>query len=138
MPSEGLSTEDIAERSGLSTRRVMLYAREGAFGVENVKPGSGRHRQFTREHVLIAAVLNTLGTMGGILGGQPSALSRDLALDVANVLSGEAAKFSPSKPWLVVDTAGNVSVESGASMSGFGVLVLDLVALGRHLDCEAA
>jgi len=100
----GLSTADVAERSGLTLRQIRYLVGFGVFGTDDVSPGSGGRLSFTSDDVQLATVLCRLSHLATVLTGRRTGVSRGMAVDVASVLN---ATGSPPR-WLAVTNGGKV------------------------------
>lgn len=103
-----LSTDDLADLSGLTRRQVSLYSSAGVFGAVNIAPGSGRPRTFTATDILVAGVLSRLSDLMGALSGLGGGLSHTLARRVAD------AVWADPQGWLIMHPDGTLEVDTVA------------------------
>lgn len=123
-PQIGLSTEDVAEMSGLSTRQVRAYCGVGVFRDENIAPGSGARRSFLSDDVRVASVLYRLSELSTRLTGLGAGLSHGLVVDVVAALNATG----PTPRWLAVTNDGEVVVGRAVPPLSDTCILMDLSA----------
>lgn len=81
---EGWSTLELAGLSGATLRQLDRWATAGVFGAGNVTPGSGRHRRYDPDNVVVAGALRVLGVLLGADHG--GGVNAELAVMVARAM----------------------------------------------------
>lgn len=74
-----LTTEELADRSGLTPSQVHRYCAVGAFGERNRKPGSGGRRSYDETDLLIARTMAKVAVLAGALTSQTPSLGMAMA-----------------------------------------------------------
>ena len=124
-----MSTTDLIDLTGISERRINYLCNFGVFGTRNRHPGSGRRRSFSGEDVFVAAALDRMASLGGLLSDQPNGfLSRPLAVGVAEAIRAGSGR------WLIVTTT-SVTVSDEIVSTGTSIVV-DLAAVGCDLVAD--